>query len=1711
MNKIATRLLLACCLAGIKVCAQPPAPGYTGTTTICTGNGTTITATGQAGATFRWWDAATGGTLKSSSAAYNVPTQGTAGAYHWYVEQTVGGLTGPRTDVTVTVNQTPTVAITPANPAVCLGSSALLTASGASTYTWSPGGASGNTLNVSPSTNTVYTATGTLNGCSATGSTTVSVNRTTASSDVTICPGYTTTLSASGAGTYVWNPGNLSGASVNVSPTVTTTYIVSGTGSGCTTTDTVVVTARPVVGLAAGGNVTVPEGTAVNLTCSSALTATYVWTPNHGNAGTLSGNSVYVVPTQSATYTVTSTDGFGCNATATTTVTLSKLAAVTGNTTICSGTATTLTASGTGPYAWYDAASNGNLLSSNAAYNTGNLTTDRSYWVSANGGERKEVKVSVAATQAMGVTATPAAICGGMTSSLKATYLGLIKWYDAPAGGNLVGTTTSDTSLPVRPAATTTYYAEGVPVQFNLSFSYTGAVQTWTVPPGVTSINIDAYGSAGEMNAGKQYNGKGGRVQAVMNVTPGQVLNIYVGGKDNFNGGGARVISSGAWTGTRGGDATDIRIGGTALTDRVLVAGGGAGSGWNIGTNQSANQGHGGGLNGQSGGYQNVGDGVATAGGGGTQSNGGSRGVMNGQTNSINPGIAGAFGQGGRSGAYSGQYSGGAGGGGWYGGGGGTSSGDGGGGSSYTNPIICQNVIHTQGAWDDVGVLFISYGISCGATTRVPVTVTVKQAFTPVVSDTLAGGCAGSAVNLYATGLAPANEVASFNGTQALGTNGNGGQANIPAVANSFTMDFWVKPGSTLTQVTPATNGIAGTTGQRYAIMPYQSGANAGAGVSVGTNGIYVFEHGNGYLPALLAYNATIPDTTFTHVAVVYTNKQPSLYVNGYLATTGLASTMPNVYPSIGSDGAGGYGPFIGQLDNVRIWNGSLSASEVLSVMGKANATVPGKTLVARYSFDAGSSVDDKGTPTQAQWSPISSAPLQTYYTYAWAGTGAVPAASGNNKQTTTAAQGTTRYWLSTQQNGCVTLSDTIDATTDAVPAGTISGGIALCQNASAPLLTFTGSGGTAPYTFSYNINGGSTQTITTPANAPVRYIRVKQNGTVAGSYLHLAELRAIQVGTNTNVALGKGGVANSTSPGFPISNLTDNNVGTYWHSNGTGVNEYVQIDLGAGYLLDHIELVNRVDCCWDRATNLQLILNDSNNVLYTSTAINAYQNQNNGYTSSWPVAAPSKVTLPVSAGIAGNFQYSLVKVMGGGCETTSSSNTTVTISPYATISTEPVATSTVCTSNPVVLRVTAANATGYQWRKGGANIPSATAAIYSKSNSVAGDAGTYSVIALGANGCNDTSANSVVGISTMSSSLAPANTTVSNVQADGLSYSYTDASCRPFANITDATGGNVLGNVTASLVMDGSVQAFRGQPYLQRHYDLQPASNGAATVTLYALQSEFDAYNNYITNNVPTWPKLPTGPSDNAGKTNISVTQYHGTPASGTNGPGGQYNAGQSELIPNSAITTSWNGTYWTLSFPVSGFSGFFITTGSNTPLAIDLKDIRARNTGEQNEVSWTTATEDAGDYFEIERSLDAQHFTRIGTVRGKAATGAGYVFNDVQPGPGTNYYRLNMTGANGQHSYSKVVSAVAKPGGFTVEAYPNPAKEIVTVRVYGAVSSAATISILDVSGKLLRKVVVSGTETRVSLADLSAGYYLFHYQDEGAGRSQSFRVNKQ
>lgn len=144
----------------------------------------------------------------------------------------------------------------------------------------------------------------------------------------------------------------------------------------------------------------------------------------------------------------------------------------------------------------------------------------------------------------------------------------------------------------------------------------------------------------------------------------------------------------------------------------------------------------------------------------------------------------------------------------------------------------------------------------------------------------------------------------------------------LTSTKNTFTYEFWVKPEGEIQIVKQAAKGVTGLQGQRFVIFPGHGGEHyAGTGISVGTNGIIVFEHGSEHLPATLVHKVTI--RKWTHIAVVYKEKTPHLYINGKFIKRGITSFKEAVYPSGVIGGLETYGYYIGFLKKLRIWQGS--------------------------------------------------------------------------------------------------------------------------------------------------------------------------------------------------------------------------------------------------------------------------------------------------------------------------------------------------------------------------------------------------------------------------------------------------------------------------------------------------------------------------------------------------------------------------------------------------------------------------------------------------------------------------------------------------------------------------------------------------------------------------------------------------------------------
>jgi len=321
---------------------------------------------------------------------------------------------------------------------ICAGGTVTLSGSGADSYSWDNGVADG--VSFSAVSTLTYTVTGTAaNGCQATDQVTVTVNNlpaVDAGLPQSVCSGGSVTLNGSGAVSYSWDNGGTDG--VAFTPISTTTYTVTGTdGNGCQNTDQVMVTVNNLPAVDAGLPQSVCSGGSVTLNGSGAVS--YSW----DNGGT---DGVAFTPASTLTYTVTGTDGNGCQNTDQVTVTVNTLPAVDAGTpqSVCSGGPVTLNGSGATSYVWNNGVSNG------VAFTPGSTTTYTVTGTDGNGCQNTD-QVTVTVNTLPNVDAgLPQSICAGGSVTVNGSGAVSYSWNNGVSNG-----------VAFTPGSTTTYTVTG--------------------------------------------------------------------------------------------------------------------------------------------------------------------------------------------------------------------------------------------------------------------------------------------------------------------------------------------------------------------------------------------------------------------------------------------------------------------------------------------------------------------------------------------------------------------------------------------------------------------------------------------------------------------------------------------------------------------------------------------------------------------------------------------------------------------------------------------------------------------------------------------------------------------------------------------------------------------------------------------------------------------------------------------------------------------------------------------------------------------------------------------------------------------------------------------------------------------------------------------------------------------------------------------------
>ena len=173
--------------------------------------------------------------------------------------------------------------------------------------------------------------------------------------------------------------------------------------------------------------------------------------------------------------------------------------------------------------------------------------------------------------------------------------------------------------------------------------------------------------------------------------------------------------------------------------------------------------------------------------------------------------------------------------------------------------------------------------------------------------------------------------------------------------------------------------------------------------------------------------------------------------------------------------------------------------------------------------------------------------------------------------------------------------------------------------------------------------------------------------------------------------------------------------------------------------------------------------------------------------------------------------------------------------------------------------------------------------------------------------------------------------------------------------------------------------------------------------------------------------------------------------------------------------LLPSDTGTYVNVMSVNSGcltkISSFRVTGMCGGLLAVNGLTFTAAMEKENVQVKWNTLKGFNASKFYIEKSTDGQHFTEIGSAvvaYNNSVSNSQYIFADLHPATGKNFYRLRIIATNGKVSYS-AIATINKKGTVSVSVMPNPVAESFTIQFQPAGNSNYSVRLMGADGKII------------------------------------------
>lgn len=216
---------------------------------------------------------------------------------------------------------------------------------------------------------------------------------------------------------------------------------------------------------------------------------------------------------------------------------------------------------------------------------------------------------------------------------------------------------------------------------------------------------------------------------------------------------------------------------------------------------------------------------------------------------------------------------------------------------------------------------------------------------------------------------------------------------------------------------------------------------------------------------------------------------------------------------------------------------------------------------------------------------------------------------------------------------------------------------------------------------------------------------------------------------------------------------------------------------------------------------------------------------------------------------------------------------------------------------------------------------------------------------------------------------------------------------------------------------------------------------------------------------------------------------------------------AGNGRTIRCDAIVSPMLAITGTLTYGTNVNGGLQTISCITTP--VELISFTGNDTENGNLLQWSTSSESGSDHFTVERSRDGLNYLELANIEaaGNSTGVLNYQFLDDQPGMEMNYYRLQETDINSDHTFSNVIAVYDKENS-RLSLFPNPVSDKLQVRL-PPINGIATAQWMDTYGQIIRTDEIDASGSRMIIFDMSfmtPGFYYLVVQSGEKRWQQKF-----